>query len=405
MTDSIQENDVVVLLEDIPARRLCRGEIGTVVGIVGPSRNDSGYLQVEFENGVPADFDDTDIHSILKLRSRSKRPSLQEWAGATKIFALVFTDIIDSSAFANQLGDERWIEMLQKHFARARELMAIYDCHEIKIIGDSFMVIFRTACEAPDFALALDNDPGVARIKIRAGIHVGSARIVDNDIFGNMVNYTKRVESVTNPIRLKLSDTAKRQVADEGAQRHSGLRYEKVLEVFKGFGEQPIWTVKAQRKKPPKPPAVAHEGILSELTPDEANVARKILAWCNVHFSRVTWTGASFVPVLDYGGRFSHNPITVYCRGKAVRVGIKFGRMKNRNRLSDEKRAELLRRLNKIPGVNLPQDSIDGYPNIPFSMIANARALAQFLMAIAWTIHEVKAAHQNKHADSLSQVT
>ena len=77
--------------------------------------------------------------------------------------------------------------------------------------------------------------------------------------------------------------------------------------------------------------------------------------------------------------------------------------MKNRNRLPDEKRIEILRRLNEIPGVNLPQDSIGRYPNIPVSTLANANALEQFLKAIAWTIEDVQAARQNPTADLLSQ--
>jgi hypothetical protein len=73
-------------------------------------------------------------------------------------------------------------------------------------------------------------------------------------------------------------------------------------------------------------------------------------------------------------------------------VQIKFGRMKNRNRLSDQKRIELLQRLNDIPGVKLPQGSIDRYPNIPLLNLVNEDALEQFLKAIAWTIEEVKTA-------------
>jgi hypothetical protein len=309
---------------------------------------------------------------------------------------LVFTDIVDSSTLANQLGDERWIDLLQKHFGKARELMATYDCHEIKIIGDSFMVIFRSACEALDFALALNEDPGDKRIKIRAGIHVGSARIVDNDILGNMVNYTKRVESVQGPVSVKLSDAAMRQVEDEKAQRHSGLRYERVFDMFKGFGEQPIWTAEAavQASKPLSLRSVTNEEVINELSFADKRVARAILDWSNDNFSRVEWERASFVPKLDYGWSFSHNPITVFCRGKAARVQIKFQRMKNRNGLSKEKRMELLRRLNAIPGVNLPQDSIDRFPNIPFATLANSESLEQFQKAIIWTIEQVKAVQQ-----------
>lgn len=89
------------------------------------------------------------------------------------------------------------------------------------------------------------------------------------------------------------------------------------------------------------------------------------------------------MPVLEYGSNYSHNPITVYCRGKVPRVQIKFKRMKNRNRLSDEKQIELLKRLNGIPGLKLTQDSIDRFPNIPLLSLVNEDALEQFLKAIA----------------------
>lgn len=122
--------------------------------------------------------------------------------------------------------------------------MEKYDHHEIKIIGDSFMVVFRTAVDALDFVLSLHSDTGDDRIRIRAGIHVGSARIINDDIFGNMVNYTKRVESTDNPVGIRLSDAARSQIADEKAQRHDHLNFLSKREDFKGFKEpQKVWVV------------------------------------------------------------------------------------------------------------------------------------------------------------------
>jgi hypothetical protein len=69
---------------------------------------------------------------------------------------------------------------------------------------------------------------------------------------------------------------------------------------------------------------------------------------------------------------------------------------------TEEKRFELLRRLNEIPGVNLLHDSINRYPTFSLSALANADALEQFFKTIVWTIKEVKAAQQNMPAD-LSQ--
>jgi hypothetical protein len=77
--------------------------------------------------------------------------------------------------------------------------------------------------------------------------------------------------------------------------------------------------------------------------------------------------------------------------------------MKNRNRLSDQKRIELLQRLNDIPGLNLTQDSIDRFPNIPLLSLVHGDALEQFLKAIAWTIEEVKAVQNQQPSDLLSE--
>ena len=131
--------------------------------------------------------------------------------------------------------------------------------------------------------------------------------------------------------------------------------------------------------------------ILQSRSPADAKVAKTILDWSRENFTQVNWKGSSFVPVLHYGARFSHNPITVYAIGKPPRVGIKFGRMKRRNDLPEEKRAELLRRLNNIPGVSLPADSVDKYPNILLSTLTKQKSLEQFLEAIEWTNQQVKA--------------
>lgn len=122
--------------------------------------------------------------------------------------------------------------------------MEKYNHHEIKIIGDSFMVVFRTAVDALDFALDLHRETGDDQIRIRAGIHVGSARIVGDDIFGNMVNYTKRVESTDNAMGIRLSDVAHNQISDEKAKRHDSLDFLSKQANFKGFTEpQRVWDV------------------------------------------------------------------------------------------------------------------------------------------------------------------
>jgi class 3 adenylate cyclase len=171
--------------------------------------------------------------------------SLEHWVGTSKILALVFTDVVGSTSLGRAFGDERWMQVLRKHFARARSLMSTDKCYEIKMIGDSFMVAFRSAVDALDFALAFHADTGHECVRIRAGIHVGPIRVFENDLFGMMVNYTKRVESTDNNAGfIVVSDEARNHVDAEKASRHSSLKFNNKLVKFKGFEEpQKVWRV------------------------------------------------------------------------------------------------------------------------------------------------------------------
>jgi hypothetical protein len=129
---------------------------------------------------------------------------------------------------------------------------------------------------------------------------------------------------------------------------------------------------------------------LEERSPEAADVARRVLEWAGERSLHVNWRGSSFVPILDYGGEFTHNPITVVGGSKVPRVGIKFGRMRNRQKLSREQRLELLRRLNKIPGVRLSEDSVERFPSISLSVLAQGDNVERFLSAIDWVNEQVK---------------
>lgn len=181
--------------------------------------------------------------------------TLREWAGAsTAQVALVFTDIVDSTALVNELGDKRWIEVLVQHLSHARRTLVNYDCYEIKFIGDSFMVAFRTTFEALLFALALFADTGHPKVKIRAGIHVGEVHIVNNDMFGGMVNYTARVlkAAADEEEWIVVSDYAKTQIVQALGNKNSDLLFTDMKVKLKGFDEpykHQVWVVETRKMR------------------------------------------------------------------------------------------------------------------------------------------------------------
>jgi hypothetical protein len=155
-------------------------------------------------------------------------------------------------------------------------------------------------------------------------------------------------------------------------------------------------TAEAQRVKVPgeraqrKDEASFFQAMEENRSIQESDTARRILDWSKLNFSYINWGRASFSPVLECNSAYSHNPIGVYTSGQ---VEIKFRRMKYRIPAfqSDDKRLELVRRLNEISGVNLPADCIGKFPTILLSALSDPSALDQFLNVIDWTIKEVKA--------------
>lgn len=169
-----------------------------------------------------------------------------QWAGSSRaILALVFTDVVGSTALADELGNESMNELRRAHFQQARRLVQAYKGYEIKTIGDSLMVAFRTAAEALDFSLALAADTGDERIQIRAGIHVGPVDIEEEDVFGAMVNYTARVVGMVKEAEIWVSSEVHNHIRQERAARHRDLQWTAHPDCeLKGFrGRWTLWSV------------------------------------------------------------------------------------------------------------------------------------------------------------------
>jgi adenylate cyclase len=164
-------------------------------------------------------------------------PGLIEWAGGTRgTFAIVFTDIVGSTALRGTLKDERMSELLHTHFGRSDELIAQHGGWRVKTIGDGVLALFRTAGSALDFARAIQENPGPKNLRMRAGIHVGEIHIEPSDVAGIEVHIAARVvDKIIGP-EIWLTDRAKVDVDGLGARKHDALKWQRHPKViFKGL--------------------------------------------------------------------------------------------------------------------------------------------------------------------------
>ncbi len=177
----------------------------------------------------------------------SRLQRFRQWAGSAKVtLAIVFTDMVDSTALTHNLGNERMDDLRRAHFARARNLIQQHNGFGIKTNGDEFMVAFHTAVNALDFALDLHGDTGDELIDIRAGMHIGPMTIEEEDVQGAAVSYAARVVGMVVAGGVWLSSEVKNHIDQEKAQYHENLSWQHHPDcTLKGFpGKHVLWSVK-----------------------------------------------------------------------------------------------------------------------------------------------------------------
>jgi hypothetical protein len=123
----------------------------------------------------------------------------------------------------------------------------------------------------------------------------------------------------------------------------------------------------------------------------EADIARKIFEWAKNTASGIWWgkgkvTGA-FVPTYDTHQGIHYQLFAVFTNGT---IQIYFQTYSKRPVFQDEeKRLELLKRLNSIPGVSLSEDAISRYPSIPMNVFQDLTNLNKFFEIYEWFIESI----------------
>ena len=129
---------------------------------------------------------------------------------------VLFTDIVDSTARAAELGDRRWRELLAEHNRIVRDELARGGGREIKTTGDGFLATFDGPARAVRAAIAIRDALQGAGVTIRAGIHTGEIELLPDDVAGVSVHIGSRVSALAGPGEVLVSSTVKDLVAGSG---------------------------------------------------------------------------------------------------------------------------------------------------------------------------------------------
>jgi pimeloyl-ACP methyl ester carboxylesterase len=131
---------------------------------------------------------------------------------------VLFTDIVDSTVRADELGDRRWSELLDTHDGLSKRELARYGGKWIKSTGDGMLATFDGPGRAIAAAVALLQDARDLGFEIRAGLHTGEIAMRGEDIVGMAVNIAARVSALAAPHEVLVTSTIRDLVAGSGVR-------------------------------------------------------------------------------------------------------------------------------------------------------------------------------------------
>jgi class 3 adenylate cyclase len=156
-----------------------------------------------------------------------------EGPGSRVLATVLFTDIVNSTATLERIGDVAWREVLLNHNARMREVINAFRGREVATTGDGFLVVFDGATNAVRCGAAMVRAAEALGIEIRVGVHTGEVEFIADDVRGVAVHAAARVLSFAGPSEVVVSNTT------HGLLEGSGLSFEDAgLHSLKGLSGQ-----------------------------------------------------------------------------------------------------------------------------------------------------------------------
>ncbi len=129
---------------------------------------------------------------------------------------VLFTDIVDSTRSAAEMGDQRWRRMLDDHDGLAQQVIGKHRGNLVKSTGDGVLATFDGPGRAVRCALAFGSAAKQIGLPVRAGLHTGEIEIRGKDIGGIAVHAAARVMSHSGSDEVLVSRVVTDLVAGAG---------------------------------------------------------------------------------------------------------------------------------------------------------------------------------------------
>ncbi len=133
-----------------------------------------------------------------------------------QLSTVLFTDIVNSTRRAAELGDHRWRAVLEEHDALVRRHVEVAGGRVVKSLGDGSLSLFGGPARAVRCAEELMAALADAGLAVRAGLHTGECEIVGDDVAGLAVHIGARIGALSGAGEILVSSTVADLVVGSG---------------------------------------------------------------------------------------------------------------------------------------------------------------------------------------------
>jgi class 3 adenylate cyclase len=166
---------------------------------------DSRFLEISGEHGVhlSEDIELWDaIHEFVTGEQRS--------ADINRVLATVlFTDIVESTQKAAELGDADWRSLLDHHDNIVKRCIERHRGRVVKTTGDGAFAVFDGPARGIRCAQEIVDETKLLGLEVRAGLHTGECEVRGSDYAGMTVHIGARVSAHAGPGEVKVSSTVR----------------------------------------------------------------------------------------------------------------------------------------------------------------------------------------------------
>jgi class 3 adenylate cyclase len=213
------------------------------------------WLAEQIENSTYVEFEGSD-HFPWVGESAGPLEAIEEFLTGVRpgpapervLATVLFTDIVDSTRLATEMGDRRWRDLLEEHDKVVRGHLKRFSGREVNTTGDGFLAVFDGPTRAVECARAVADDMPALGIQIRAGLHTGEVELIGEDVGGIAVHVAARVSALAEGGVVLASRTVHDLAAGSGISFEPRGRH-----ALKGVAEE--WDIYEVRSTPLSPTA------------------------------------------------------------------------------------------------------------------------------------------------------